>query len=624
MTRSIALVVFAAALLPTGIAGAAASSASRILFSADRAPLVSGEVYRVGADRRRVDLSRSPWNDALPVSSPDGRRVAFVSDRSGSAAVYTVARTGRGLRLVVRARSQEPGRTLYAWSPDGSTLAVVALDDGQQTLAKGLFYVVHDGRTRKLASVGDAQGLAWTPDGRFVTYHDGFSLVGHDPDTGRIAWQVPLQAASTAWTPRGLLAGDDGNGHVVVVDQSGRVRARFAGSGASWSPDGRFLVSVHGGGIEIRDAGLALRRRVAVAGLGHGVVPLWMRPHVVFVPAADTSYDIDVTTGRAQRDDGPWPLFTGRAGSTFAWVTRAGTGFAVWVQRAGGPSRRVAELDGCHDDGSFIPAFDQLSPAADGSSVAYASRCYEPFGNLYSLDGSQLRRLTTAAAEQIEPSASPRGDRIAYAQAPAVGLSCKGCPVTIWVASADGSHATEVTHTTDSFDNDPSWSPDGATILFSRSDPSSFGRLYTVPASGGAITPLNIAGAAPAWGPARIAYVGVTAKGNGVWTARPDGSDAEQIYRGADLAAPAWSHDGRLAFLVGPRAVGIWDGTRVRLVRMSFGSIGSVAWSPDGTQLVVSARAWGTPAADVYLVRTDGTHPRRLTTNMNAVDVSWN
>jgi Tol biopolymer transport system component len=48
----------------------------------------------------------------------------------------------------------------------------------------------------------------------------------------------------------------------------------------------------------------------------------------------------------------------------------------------------------------------------------------------------------------------------------------------------------------------------------------------------------------------------------------------------------------------------------------------SLAWSPDGAGLVVTARAEGTPAADVYSVALDGTHVRRLTTNLDARDVS--
>lgn len=623
MTSRAVVVVGVGALLITGVAGAAPEAASRILFSADRAPLVSGEVYRVDARGHRVDLSRSPWNDALPVNSPDGSHVAFLSDRRGAPAVYTVAKTGRGLRMVARVRSPALDRTLYTWSPDGSTLAVVALDDGQQTLARGLLYVVRGGRTMKIASVGNAQGLSWTPDGRFITYHDGFALVARDARSGRVAWRLPIESASTTWTTRGLFAGDDGNGHIIVTDQSGGVRLHVAGSSASWSPDGRFLVSVNRGAVEIRDAALSVRRRVPINGLSGDVVPVWMRPHVLFVPARGTAYDLDVTTGRTRPDVGAWPLLVGRAGTAFVWTTRSGTGFAVHLQRGSSRPRVVVQVPGCHDDGALIPALDQLSPAADRTSIVYASHCYEPFGNLYALVGTRVQRLTTAQVEQVEPRASPDGSRIAYSQAPAVGLSCKGCPVSIWVANADGSHPNQLTATTESFDDDATWSPDGTTLLFARSDPSSFGQLFTVPAAGGAITPLHVAGTAPSWGPGGIAYIAVTSKGTAVWTARPDGTGAQRIYQGADPQAPAWSPDGRLAFVVGRRSIGVWNGAGVHLLTLPFGAVGSVAWSPDGTKLALAARAWGTPAFDVYTVRTDGTHIVRLTKDINVRDVSW-
>lgn len=79
----------------TACAGAAATPATPpIVFSADRAPALTGEVYRLDADGTAVDLSRSAFEDTVPVVSPDGQRVAFVSDRSGTGAIYVAGMDG--------------------------------------------------------------------------------------------------------------------------------------------------------------------------------------------------------------------------------------------------------------------------------------------------------------------------------------------------------------------------------------------------------------------------------------------------------------------------------------------------------------------------------------------------
>lgn len=596
--------------------GAAADGPPRLLFSADLAPSVNGEVYVLGANGRAVDVSRSPWSDERPVISPRGDRVAFLSDRGGTSAVYTVDRDGRHLRRVVRAASTQSGLPLYAWSPDGSTLAVAALGAGEPALARGALDVVRGGRTTRLATLTGGTSLAWTPDGRAVTVLDGVSLVARDAQTGRIAWRAPIRTARTGWTASGLFAGDADGGSVLVVDEHGHVVRRFAGQGAAWSPDGAYLASVSGGRVEIRDVDGALRRRLALHGLRDDPQLVWARPHRLFVGAG---YDVDADTGKARVDLGPWPLFTGSAATTFAYTTASGRSFAVHVQRGNAPARTFGRVPGCYDDGAWIPAVDSLQPTADGSAVAYASRCFEPFGNLYALAGSRLERVTTAQAEQIEPQASPDGSRLAYAQAARVGLSCKGCPVSIWVAAADGSRPKRLTSPAEAFDDDPAWSPDGTTILFSRSDPSSFGELYTVPAAGGPLTDLHVAGAEPAWGPAQIAYLTEHAGVTGLWVAEPDGSGARRIARNVSLR-PAWSRDGRLAFLVGRTRFGVWDGSTVRTFRLPLVAT-SLAWSPDGTRLALTAKGGG-PAFDVYTVALDGTHARRLTTNLDARDVS--
>ncbi|MBI4365030.1 MAG: PD40 domain-containing protein, partial [Candidatus Latescibacteria bacterium] len=63
-------------------------------------------------------LTCGPWVDQTPSWSPDGSRIAFASDRSGSFDVYTVAPTGDGGRLRrLLGAAMDP-----AWLPDGKSI----------------------------------------------------------------------------------------------------------------------------------------------------------------------------------------------------------------------------------------------------------------------------------------------------------------------------------------------------------------------------------------------------------------------------------------------------------------------------------------------------------------------
>src|SRR5262245_50688918 len=130
MTRGLLLVAAALAILGGATAGQAASP-SPIVFSADRLPSLSGEIYRVDPNGHTVDLSRSPYQDLGPVVSPNGKRVAFFSDRNGAESIYEVGIDGLGLVHVGRSVPIDRQGITYccrdlAWQPHGRRLAVGA------------------------------------------------------------------------------------------------------------------------------------------------------------------------------------------------------------------------------------------------------------------------------------------------------------------------------------------------------------------------------------------------------------------------------------------------------------------------------------------------------------------
>jgi tricorn protease len=127
-----------------------------------------GEIFLVPAEPdygEKRQVTRSPWRDRFQVWSPDGRRIAYVSDESLEEEIW-VYDVASGQRRKVT--SHESVKSNLAWAPDSRRLAFVA--------ANRLFEAdVSNGTVTEVAynrAGGDA-GLDYSADGRWLVYHRG-------------------------------------------------------------------------------------------------------------------------------------------------------------------------------------------------------------------------------------------------------------------------------------------------------------------------------------------------------------------------------------------------------------------------------------------------------------------
>ena len=580
--RTLGALLAVASLCVPGASSAERASPGEIVFAADRMPAVSGEIYRVDLDGHRIDLSRSPYKDTEPLISPDGKKVAFFSDRRGYRALFTVGTDGRKPTLLTSRRVPLDSGADVVWSPDSRRLVVAT--------PRALYLTQSGGLERVLSSI---HGLTdWSPDGRVITVSSGrprgHNFVQAITPQGRSLWRVHKEGPFAFWSARGRF-GVSVPGGLRVYDERGRLLKGFSGSAFTWSPSGDRLASATQDRLEVRTGdgrSIVLRTRVPGLSVSQYDGIRWVSSSRLVItggPRGFVAFDIVKKA--------TWPVRYGDVysadGSLVMHPETSGGGFALQVWKGNGKVKRtIARVPGCLEDGSVVAAVAYVEFTPDNRSLVYQSACGEPFINLYAIraDGTGLRRLTRKREEEINPSVSPDGGRIAYSRADYRELSCKGCPSTIWVRDANGSHPRRLTPAQeDTWDTDPRWSPDGREVLFTR------GRLtsesaFVVSADGGRARKVG-ARSLPEWG-------------------------------------PMWSRDGRLAEVErGERAV--IDVAGVRRFSLPLAGVQSVAWSPDDRRFVLTASAKPNAPFDVYTVDADGRHLTRLTWNLNASSATW-
>lgn len=580
--KAAAAAVAAAALAGGGAHG---TTASLIVFSVDRAPAVSGDVYRADWNGRVVNLTHSPWQETNPVVSPNGKLVAFVSDRFGGG-VWTIAVNGDGLRLVSAKGFPSEYTPQLAWSPDSRTL--VYTTGGTNHPLQTVWLTGPGTAPRVLTRAKSLFGPAWSPDGRLITMDTAGRAVDAFTPTGKRAWSVSSGANPVGWSATGLFATGAYDGRVHVIGEDGKQRFSVAATLAAWSPDGTKLASIKGHRGEVHTSSGRLVSSEVVA--SRFAEPFWTPTGVVFT-STPTSIGLNTVA----------------TGTTFA--VRKGT-------------HVYTHVIGCDDDGGPEAAIVSLQPVPHTRSIVYQSDCAEPFDNLYSVspDGTGLRRITNVQANQVRPRISPDRTRIAFGESQYTGLSCKGCPEALRTIGVDGTTGVTLTSPLDcAFDDSASWSPDGTQIMYVHSECDTAPDAMLIAAGGGTPTDLHVPTWTLAWGPTQIAYANGTTVPSSLWTAAPNGAGRVRVASiGAGLTTPAWSADGRLAYLLGKSVV-----VQGKKIPLPFTAVSSLAWSPDGMHFLVAAKAKGTPTFDLYTVRTDGTGARRLTSNMDVSSGDW-
>ncbi|MFM8273079.1 MAG: S41 family peptidase [Gemmata sp.] len=562
-------------------------------------------VESVGGVARPVTMHEA--HDVNPVFSPDGKHIAFSSNRFGQYDVFVVpAVGGKPKRLTFDSAPD----MVTGWAPDGKSVVYSSTRSTAYPSNAECFTVPVEGGAERKLNLFEAKEAHFAPAGGVVAFVRGPGTWYRRGYRGSSNDDIWLSTASGT-SPRRVTT-FDGQDSYPMFSPAANNLFYVTEKG---SKGGCANIVCQPLSSEFAPTGAAKRitaheddtvRRARISGNGAWIVyelgaDLWVAGTSGDSPprrlAIEVNADDKSNTERAHtytRDATEYAL---SPDESHAVLVIHGQLFLTKVP-AGGKATRLTEHAFADSNPAWSPDGKKILFASDrnGTTDLYVLEQDDPeHAELTKAHKFKTTRLTTTGSEEINPTFSPKGDLIAFVR--------EG---KLWVMKPDGTGQKVLVGAQKVLDYD--WSPDGKHIAYCRMDGSFSAEIY-IAAADGTGAPVNVSRHATwnsdvSWSQTngKIAFVGQRRGTYGVHVASLQKPLAE-----GSTKPPAEQID--------------WDDLHLRVERPTTMSAEYGTVSPDGTQVAFRSTSGGD---DLWVVSSNGSALTRMTTgNQTPSWIRW-
>ena len=369
-----------------------------------------GDIWVADEDGRNVQrLTVNRARDVYPRFSPDGKWIAFSSDRNGNLDVFIIPSTGGTVKQLT---SHSADDTVLNWTPDGRSI-LFSSQRGEGFMPQ-LYTVSVDGGMPVSAGVDMGVQASYSPDGRRIAYN---------------------QKAQTYWRKyyRGSYQSD-----VIIADVAAKKFTNvtdFNGldSWPMWARDGFIYF------VSDRD--------------GNGLTNIWR--------ASENGGKAErITT--FQTGDVRWPAISAD-GKTIVFEHDFG------IEKLDVASKKLTPLkfdigaettENLSEVRDFNSQTDDFDLAPNSRRIAFSIH-----GEIFTapVDEGDLRQITDSPARDRNVSYSPDGKWLSF-------ISDRSGREELYVVAVDGAGEPQKLSDLDALKNGYNWSPDSTQMAYTASD----------------------------------------------------------------------------------------------------------------------------------------------------------
>ena len=415
-----------------------------------------GDIYTVpiaGGEAHSL-TSGIPW-DMQPRYSPDGKWIAFTSDRSGGDNIWVMGRDGKNPQAVTK----ETFRLLNSptWTPDSQYVAARKHFTGTRSAGAGEIWLYHrtggEGlqMTKRATEQKDEGEPAFSPDGKYLYWsadttpgklfeynkdpNDQIYVIKRlDRETGKILNYVTGAGGSVRPTPspdgkslafirrvrykstlyvRDLESGVERpvwNGLDRDMQETWAIHGVYPGM--AWTPDSKSVVVWAGGKIQ----------RVDVSSKQASVIPFHVKD--TRKSAGAVRFGVDVLTGLMQASASPavkgtFPVRMLRSVAVSPDGKRVAFQALGYVYLRDLPNGTPKRLTTQTESFEFYPSWSR-----DSKSLVFTTWNDDKLGSIRvaAVPGGVSRTITDKPGHYLDPVFSPDGTKIVYSKGTGGGL----------------------------------------------------------------------------------------------------------------------------------------------------------------------------------------------------------